>query len=200
MLGRRNRFTRKKLMSEGVAAPATVLEIADGGMTVTHGSEGYVGNTEVILKTRLRVEPPGLPTFEVEQKFRYGQMNIPSAGSVLHVRFDADDHDKIMIDTSAAQLISPRLSEAVGLDLGGLMATVREQQAAGADRAHIADALKAQLGVSGIPVVQFGGVDAESPGEERIRNLERLAALRGSGALTAEEFAAQKAALLAEKP
>jgi hypothetical protein len=199
MLGKRNRFTRKKLMEEGTAAPATVLEISDRGMTVTHGSEGYVGNTEVILKTRLRVEPPGQVPFEVEQKFRYGQMNIPSAGSVLQVRFDADDHDKIMLDDTATPLISPGFG-GTELDLGGLLGTIREQKAAGADRAGMADALMKQLQADGVPVVQMGPTLGQSPEAERIRNLERLAALRDSGALTPEEFDTQKAALLNETP
>jgi hypothetical protein len=199
MLGKRNRFTRKKLMEEGTAAPATVLEISDRGMTVTHGSEGYVGNTEVILKTRLRVEPPGQVPFEVEQKFRYGQMSMPSVGSVLQVRFDADDHDKIMIDDTVTPLISPDFG-GTGLDLGGLLGTIREQKAVGADRGEMADALMRQLQADGVPMVQMGATPGQSPEAERIRNLERLAALRDSGALTPEEFDAQKAALLNERP
>lgn len=199
MFGKRNRFTRKKLMEEGIAAPATVLEISDRGMTVTHGSEGFVGNTEVILKTRLRVEPPGQPPFEVEQKFRYPQLSIPSAGSVLQVRFDPDDHDKIVIDDT----VPPQISASFGgttLDLGGLLGTIREQQASGADRAHMADALKRQLQADGVPFMQVGSAPGQSPEEERIRNLERLAALRASGALTQEEFDTQKARLLGESP
>jgi hypothetical protein len=195
MLGQRNRFTRKKLMEEGTAAKATVLEISEKGMTVTHGSEGYVGNTEVILKTRLRVEPPGEPTFEVHQKFRYGQLNMPSVGSVLAVHFDPDDHDKIMLDPDQP-VISASLSARTGLDLNGLLSTVREARAEGADGAAMAEALRASLGAN-VGVVDLRGSTA-SPEEERIRNLERLAALRDSGALTPEEFAAQKAIVLAD--
>lgn len=198
MLGKLNRFTRKKLMKNGVAAPATVLEISDRGMTVTHGSEGYVGNTELILKTRLRVEPPGQPTFEVEEKFRYGQMNIPAVGSVLHVRFDPDDHDKIMIDEDAAQPLSPAFAAATGLDIGGLLGTIHEQQAAGTDRTAMAAALMAKLNADGVTAMQFGAVPTASADDQRIRNLERLAALRASGALTQAEFDEQKAALLDE--
>jgi hypothetical protein len=199
MLGKRNRFTRKKLMDEGSAAPATVLEISDRGMTVTHGSEGYVGNTEVILKTRLRVEPPGQVPFEVQQKFRYAQMSIPSVGSVVQVRFDPDDHDKIMIDDTATPLISTDFA-GTGLNLGGLLGTIRDQKAGGADRGEMAGALMKQLQADGVPVVQIGGTPEQSPEAERIRNLERLAALRDSGALTSGEFDAQKAALLNETP
>lgn len=187
MLGQLNYFTRKKLRSEGVSAPATVLEIADRGMSVTHGSEGIVGNTEVILKTRLRVEPSGQPSFEVDQKFRYAQLSVPSVGSVLTVVFDPDDHDKLMIDREAMP------AAVAGVDLSGILATVQQARAAGGgDRQAVAEALRASFGGQGVTVL-----NGESPEEERIRNLERLVALRDQGALTPEEFATQKAALLA---
>jgi Short C-terminal domain len=199
MLGRRNRFTRKKLMNEGTAAPATVLEIADDGMAVTHGSDAYVGNTELVLRTRLRVDPPGEPSFEVQQKFRYPQLSIPSVGTVLNVRFEADDHDKIMIDTDSLPAISPTLSAATGLDLNGLLTTIHEQRAAGADRMEMAEALKASLGISADAGVGLRALQG-TPADDRIGNLERLAALHASGALTDEEFAAQKRILLDPPP
>ncbi|MFL5847025.1 MAG: SHOCT domain-containing protein [Solirubrobacteraceae bacterium] len=207
MLGQLNYFTRKKLRNQGVSAPATVLEIADSGMSVTHGSEGVVGNTELILKTRLRVEPLNEPAFEVQQRFRYAQLSIPPVGSKLTVLYDPEDHDKLMIDRDAAPAsvtLNSVTQNGAPIDLGGLLATVQQAKAAGGgDREKIAEALRASLGGQNVTVIdgtQMAGLGggAESPEEERIRNLERLVALRDAGALTPDEFATRKAALLAE--
>ena len=208
MFGQRNHFTRKKLEEHGTSAPATVLEIADRGMTVTNGSEGFVGNTEVILKTRLRVEPPSRPAFEVHQKFRYPQMSIPSAGSRVTVLFDPDDHDKVMIDRDALPMIGGDVMAKIaavsgggarGATLGDILATAQAARSAHpGDSNAMAEAVRASLGVpaAGVFSMPFGA--AQSPEEDRIENLERLVALRDKGALTPEEFAAQKAALLHE--
>lgn len=205
MLGKRNRFTTKKLMEHGTAAPATVLEISERGMTVTNGSEGLISNTEVILKTRLRVEPAGQPAFEVHQKFRYPQLDIPSVGSVLSVRFDPDDHDKLLIDRSAIPQLAGRAGAGLK-DLGSVLSTVQQARAnSDGDINAVAEALRNSFGAQGITVVDAAGMGvaggtqgSRSPEEARIANLERLVALRDSGALTEEEFAAQKASLLAE--
>jgi hypothetical protein len=98
MLGKRNWFTRRHLETEGREAVATVLEIAKRGMAVTTGGGALVSDTEVALTTRLRVEPAGEPAFEVEQRFRYPQLNVPGVGDQITVRYDPADHDKIMID------------------------------------------------------------------------------------------------------
>ena len=81
MFGKPSRRDRRKLETEGRSAAATVLAISDRGMSVTNGNDSIVANTEVVLKTRLRVEPTGEPAFEVEKRFRYPQLSIPSVGS-----------------------------------------------------------------------------------------------------------------------
>jgi hypothetical protein len=208
MLGKQNYFTRKRLKEHGVVAPATVVEISDKAMAVTHGSEGPVSNTELIVKTRLRVEPPGEPSFEVHQKFRYPQLDLPSAGSVLTVRFDPEDHDKVMIDPDARPTGIPGVGTGLGGgvgNLGGILSAVQEARASGgSDPNAVAEALRTSLGAQGIPVFDASSRQQAAPAqppqsreEERIENLERLVALRDKGALTLAEFAAQKAALLA---
>jgi hypothetical protein len=194
MLGKPSRRTRKKLEAQGRTAPAVVLEIADRGMSITSGNDSIVANTEVLLKTKLRVEPTGEPSFEVEKRLRYAQLAIPGVGSVVTVRYDPDDHDSLMIDDSEAGVLDA-MSARTGLDLNGLMSTIRETKAEHpGDRMAMGEALRAQLGV-----VQSGVVFATpAAATDPISRLERLAALHASGALTDAEFAEQKARVLAE--
>jgi hypothetical protein len=100
MLGKPSKRARKKLEERGTKARATVLEIADKGMAITHGQETIVSNTEVARKVRLQVTPDNEPEFEVTQRFRFPQTDIPSAGQVISVIYDPSDHDKIMLDQS----------------------------------------------------------------------------------------------------
>jgi len=196
MLGKPSRRTRRKLEAPGGTAPAVILEIADRGMSITNGNDSIVANTEVLLKTRLRVEPAGEPTFEVEKRLRFAQLGIPGAGSTVTVRYDPEDHNSLMIDDTEAGVLDA-MSARTGLDLNGLMSTIRETKAEHpGDRMAMGDALRAQLGVQG--GVVFATPPAFPPADDQIGRLERLAALHASGALTDAEFAEQKARVLAE--
>jgi hypothetical protein len=212
MLGKPSRRTRKKLEEHGKRAPAVVVEIAERGMSVTSGSGQLVANTEVMLKTKLRVEPEDEPAFEVEERFRYPQLSIPSVGSRLAVIYDPSDHDRIMIDRSpegvAAQFANvPGLQ---GTDLQGLMATVQEAQSQTQDPQELARILQQQLGTNvnvsqqdssgvsfGAPPAGFGA-PAPAPEEDPVDKLAKLAELREKGMLTDAEFESQKARILGE--
>ncbi|MCW2983678.1 MAG: hypothetical protein JWR63_1248 [Conexibacter sp.] len=194
MLGKPSRRARKNLEANGRTAPATVLEISDRGMSITNGNDAIVANTEVLLKTRLRVEPAGEPSFEVEKRLRFAQLAIPGVGSTVTVRYDPGDHDSLMIDVSTAGVMEA-MSARTGLDLGGLMSTIRETKAEHpGDRMAMGDALRAQLGQQNGVVFATPAPAAPDP----IGQIERLAALHASGALTDAEFAEQKARVLAE--
>jgi hypothetical protein len=199
MLGKPSRHLRHKLESEGRTAVATVLAIADHGMSVTTGNDQIAANTEVVLKTHLRVEPTGEPAFEVEQRFRYSQFGVPGVGDKLTVRYDAEDHEKLMIDRSQPVVAVPGAGGAP-LDVSGLLATVQAAKAqAGGDRHAMAEALRASLGGSATIIEGAASAPAAGPAAAEagtIDMLERLAKLRDAGALTPEEFAAQKARLL----
>jgi hypothetical protein len=206
VFGKRSRRTIRDLEDHGTPAPATILEIAEKGMAVTSGADTIVANTEVVLKTRLRIEPVGAPTFEVEQRFRYPQLSVPSQGSRISVVFDPDDHDKVMVDREALPLLSADVLARAGSKgsmLGGILDVA---QAARRDHPGdpdaLADAVRSSLGVpngpdmsvfSGSALAAFG----QPPAVDPIGSLERLVALRDAGVLTPEEFATQKAAVLA---
>jgi len=212
MLGKPSRRTRKKLEEHGKRAPAVVVEIADKGMTVTSGSGQLVSDTEVMLKTKLRVEPEDEPAFEVEERMRYPQLSIPSVGSRLAVIYDPSDHDKVMLDSSpegvASQFVNvPGLE---GTDLKDLMATVEQARAQTNDPQEMARILQQQLGTS-VNVQQqdsrsvaFGtapagfGAPAAQPEEDHVDKLAKLAELREKGMLTDAEFESEKARILGE--
>ena len=196
MLGKPSRRTRKKLAAHGRIASAVVLEISDNGMAITNGSDGLVANTEVLKKARLRVEPEGEAAFEVHQRFRFPQLAVPGVGSHVSVRYDPDDHDQIMIDDSEAAVLET-MSARTGLDLGGLMSTIRDTKADHpGDRQAMQQALLASLGQGtaafGSPLTMPGAV------ADTVSQVERLAALHASGALTDAEFSAAKARILAD--
>jgi hypothetical protein len=100
MLGKPSKRAQKKLEENGTKAQAIVLEIADKGIAVTSGQETIVSNTEVARKVRLKVTPDNEPEFEVSQRFRFPQDEVPSAGQTIAVIYDPSDHDRIMLDQS----------------------------------------------------------------------------------------------------
>jgi len=172
MLGKPSRRTRKRLEEAGKPAMATVVEIAEKGMAVTHGAEGVIGNTELALKTKLKVQPQDEPEFEVEETFRYPQLGVPAVGQQLAVIFDPEDHDKVMLDESQEAQTSAALAGT------GLMAAMQQQQ----------QALNANMGLG------VGPAGSQDP----VDKLEKLQDLKEKGALTDAEFAAQKARILGE--
>jgi len=201
MFGKQSHRDQKNLEEHGRRAEAVVLDIAERGMALTTGSaQGIVANTEVSLKARLRVEPDGEVPFEVDKLFRFPQLSLPSVGSRLSVIYDPDDHDNIMVDRSFGGV------KVAGTDLGSILATVKANSAdPNATRQDLAAALTAQLGLTDSSQFMPGGLSAfgvgsapTPPAADPIEKLEKLGKLRDSGVLTDEEFAAQKAKLLAE--
>jgi hypothetical protein len=213
MLGKLSRRTRKKLEEHGKRAPAVVLEIAERGMSVTSGPAGLVSSTELALKTKLRVEPADEMPFEVEERFRYPQLAVPSVGTRLAVVYDPSDHDKVMIDRSLAGA-AVQFGGATGMqgtDLQSLLSKVEEAQSQTQDPQELARILQQQLGTNvtvsqqdssgatfGAPTAGFGGAASAAPEEDPVDKLTKLAELREKGMLTDAEFESQKARILGE--
>jgi hypothetical protein len=220
MLGKPSKRAQKKLEEHGTRAPATVVEIAERGMAVTSGAEGIVANTEVLLKTTLRVEPPNEPTFDVTKRIRWPQLSIPSAGSKVNVIFDPEDHDELMIDRGAPVVpaipgFTTTSTDSTTINLGGnvmpdlnkMLGAINEARAeSGGDRAKFAEELRENLAEQGItaqsvsagdgPMVLGGFGAPQSPEDQRLARLEQLGKLKASGVLTEEEFEAEKAKIL----
>jgi hypothetical protein len=198
MFGKLSRRTERKLEDHGTHAPATVLAISDRGMSVSHNGGHLVADTEVILKTHLRVEPAGEPSFEVEKRFRYGQLAIPSAGSQVAVIFDPEDHDELMLDPAGpAAGVMATVIPGLG-SVQDLLTTVRSAKAeAGGDREAMGEALRAKFG-GGAAVVGGGAMFGTPP--DPLDELAKLGELHRNGVLTDDEFNAQKSRLLGETP
>jgi hypothetical protein len=187
MLGKPSRRTEKRLQEHGVKASAVVLEIAERGMAVTNGAEGVVANTTLMLKTKLRVEPDGRPAFEVEKRFRYPQLAVPTAGMRVPVVFDPDDTDKIMLDDSSeVHIHSALVSSGISPESMAKVQSITSAAIGGATREELQEMAAAAFQPMPMP-------NAE---QNRLDQLEQLAGLHERGVLTDEEFAAQKAQIL----
>jgi len=213
LLGKPSRRARKKLEEHGKRAPAVVLEIAQRGMTVTTGSSQLVSDTEVMLKAKLRVEPDDEPAFEVEERFRFPQLAIPSVGSRLAVLYDPNDHETLMLDYSpeGAAMQFAGSSGVAGVDVQSLMSKVQEAQGETQDPQELARILQRELRTNvnvqqraDSPQVTFGsgfgapaGAGAQA-GEDPVDKLTKLTELKEKGVLTDAEFEAQKARILGE--
>ncbi|MGZ5420459.1 MAG: SHOCT domain-containing protein [Solirubrobacterales bacterium] len=182
MLGKPSRRTRKRLEEAGKKANATVVEVAEKGTSVTKGAEGVIGNTELALKTTLKVQPEGEPEFEVKTTFRYPQLSVPAAGQALAVIYDPEDHDKIMLDDSPEAQQSAALAGA-GIDAGAI-----------GDAIANAQKMQQQAMQGGGAGMTFGAPAAADP----VAQLEKLQALKEKGALSDSEFEAQKAKILGQ--
>jgi len=211
MLGKLSRRSRKRLETSGRRANATVLAVSDRAMTITTGGGNLVTDTEVAVKVTLRVEPDGEPAFEVQEKFRFPQLALPSAGQRVAVVYDPDDHDTIMIDGDPLAAVDAMLSRSgrppEKIDLVKDLMASAMSGAPSADTQAIATRWAAQHG--GAVVIAPGAMDgttfAGAPGvppaasteQDPVALLSQLASLKDRGLLSDAEFAAQKARVLA---
>lgn len=186
MLGKPSKRARRHLEETGRRAPAQILDVAERGMAITSGPEGLVSSTEVLLKTTLRVEPPGEPAFEVSKRIRYPQLSTPVAGMRVNVIYDPDDHDELMLDDAAS--VGPVK------DIGSLLGAVQAaQQESGGDPQALAAALRESLGANAVST--SAGAFAEP--DDKLDRLEKLGHLRDQGILTEDEFQTEKQKILA---
>ena len=191
MLGKPSKKLKKELEASGKRANATIIEIAEKGMAVTRGAEGVVANTEIALKTHLRVTPDDEPEFEVKKRFSFPQMAVPGAGQTVPVLYDPNDHDKIIVDYSPDAQQNAAFS-AAGIDpnqIGQLMEQAQQMR----DQAG---------GMGQVPGTgQVPGMTPPAPAQPQadpVEQLEKLAKLKESGALTQAEFEAEKAKILSQ--
>ncbi len=167
MFGNVSARLREHLEAKGKRAEATVVKKASRG-TVS-SSDGLAQGT-IALKTTLRVHPVDEPEFEVRKTFKYPQLAVPPEGSRVGVVYDPADHDKIMLDDS------PQASQSAAISAAGLDP----------------ETLATLTGAAG----QAVPMAAPAAQPNRVEQLEKLAAMKQSGALTEKEFEAEKARIL----
>ncbi len=187
MLGKPSKRLMKQLEENGKHANATVVEIAEKGMAVTRGAEGVIGNTELSLKTHLRVQPDDEPEFEVKKRFSYPQLAVPSAGQTVPVIYDPNDHDKIVVDYSPEAQQSAAFT-AAGIDPNQINQLMQQAQQMGGQAAQMPG------GIGQVP----GMTPPAPPQTDSVAQLEKLAKLKESGALTEAEFEAEKAKIIGQ--
>jgi Short C-terminal domain len=177
--------TRKleaELSERGRRAPAEVLDTVVSG-SISTGELAM--QTKAICKLRLRIEPPGEAPFEADVKQQFGQFAIPTPGMRVEALYDPEDRDKIVVatDSPAGTAVPTTVidlrSGAGGAQVGDIV------QRAMADPTKFREEMLAQQAST-----------APAAGGDSLAQLERLAALRQSGALTEEEFEAQKKRVL----
>jgi Short C-terminal domain len=89
-----------ELSKKGRRAFAKVIESERTHYAETLGNPAIVGDTDILWKLVLRVEPDGEPPFEVKVDELFPQLWSPSAGSMFPVLYDPADHSKVMVDRS----------------------------------------------------------------------------------------------------
>src|SRR5262249_52745066 len=187
MLGKPSKRLTKELEANGKRANAVIVEIAEKGMAVTRGADNVVGNTELALKTHLKVQPDDEPEFEVTKRFSFPQLSVPGACDPLPVNYDPQDHDKIIIDNSPEAQQNAAFASA-GVDpnqMSQLMQQAQQLQA---------QARQMETNMPGMG--QMPGMAPQAPAQPQadpVEQLEKLAKLKESGALTGCEFEAEKA-------
>lgn len=99
-------FGRKgKLLKDGAQAEALVLENEMGGTTNSHGARRYA--------LKLRVAFPDGTDGEVScHAWAMSPAIALSVGKIVPVRYDPDDHAKVLVDEPAMDAVRQRAREA----------------------------------------------------------------------------------------
>ena len=151
----------------------------------------------------LVVQADGVPATTIEHSCLAPTKKWPYPGETLPVTFDRTDPDRLKVrwdDVPDSADVSRQQAEALAAQLnqGGAGGSVAS---AGGDVSEIVESLQqqfpgAQIQVGDAQVVSAG--PAEDPGgeDDRLAQLERLAKLKDSGALSAKEFEREKARIL----
>jgi Short C-terminal domain len=209
-------------------APADVLQAQQTQWAVAMGPDQATAETALMWRVHLRVRPHGEEPFEADVDHAFPPSAPPHPGQVLPVHYDPKDHTKVTLDPgegSAAPPANPIIAmieqhlgpeqmaaiERLGMgsveqffqaamaDPRGFAAHIQERAMAAQQAALAAQA--AQGAVGGVaqptasPVVQ---TTPPAPGADPVDLLARLADLRDRGALTPEEFEAQKKRILGQ--
>jgi hypothetical protein len=196
-----NPFTHRKILKNGMPARATI--IARGALDR--------GGSSFNLPMTLHVYVEGLTPYEVKDHWMVKAKDTIALSGSIPVKVDSGDQEKVAIDwdtlrSEYAQHEEARRAALTQQGPVGPNVTIGEPQVIDLSADPQAGAqLQQMLGQMGIHIEQPGAGAAEPsagapqpPGsvDDPIAKLERLAALRASGALTDAEFEEQKRRIL----
>lgn len=174
----------------------------DGTAQVVGSTQPPDNATSSNVNLTLVVQAEGVPAVSVEHSCIAPTSKWPFPGETLPVTFDRSDPSRLKIrwdDVPKSGDVSKQQADALAAAMnqgGGAQAI----QAGGADANAIVEALQqampgAQINVEGGGAAAAAGAPA---GDDRVAQLERLAKLKESGALSDKEFEKEKARILSE--
>jgi hypothetical protein len=172
----------------------------DGVAQVVGSTQPPDSATSGNVNLTLVVQAEGVPASTIEHSCLAPTKKWPYPGETLPVTFDRTDPDRLKVrwdDVPDSADVSKQQAEALAAQLnqGGGGSVV----SSGGNVNDIVEALQqampgAQIQVGDGQVAAGGGTDAGD--DDRLAELERLAKLKESGALTEEEFEREKARIL----
>ena len=210
MLGHPSRKTLKILDERGVTAPATLREVERGSWAMNlHGSDPRPEATEFRCRVVLDVVPEGAEPFSVETHIAFPQTAIPQPGWGAQVKYDPEDHSRIVLVTDPVPSFGAMGGMAAGDGSGDMASQMMDlmKMALGgaspdeiAQRAQAIDGAVVQSSSVDIPLAGATPASAAVPqaagGDDMASQLERLAALHQAGQLTDDEYTKAKQQLL----
>ena len=217
----------RELRKNGRRALAEVMEVQRTHVAETRGDPALIGNTQILWKFVMRVEPEGESSFEAKVNEMLPQTWSPTAGSWFPVLYDPRDHSKVVVDHSdeGNRILDEEMSkERVDIRVARMRASgqdvIADRYAAIHDPAlglfrddnlssdpderqkqleERRAKIKEMMGGQPIPTGGQPAQPLDAAGvAARADALVKLADLRDRGALTDEEFQAQKKKLLGE--
>ena len=175
-----------------------IKDPVDGVAQVVGSTQPPDSATSGNVNLTLVVQADGVPATTIEHSCLAPTKKWPYPGETLPVTFDRTDPDRLKVrwdDVPDSADVSKQQAEALASQLnqgGGSVVS------SGADVSGVVEALQqampgAQIQVDGGRVASGAG---GGTGDDRLEELERLAKLKESGALTQEEFEREKARIL----
>jgi hypothetical protein len=204
MFGRRHR----EEAGLSAAARAEVLAAEAIQVAVTVAPSPVVENTEQMWKLRLRVTPEDADPFDVDLEQALPQLEQPRAGQKVMVRFDPEDHSRVVLDRGDSGRAAA-IAEQITSRLDPQQEAMLEKFTGGSVQDLISEAMADPQGFAARmqeraraaqkdAMAQADGAMAHEPPEDPVDLLARLADLHDRGVLTDEEFQAQKKRILGE--
>src|SRR5262245_29083933 len=174
----------------------------DGTAQVVGGTQPPDSATSANCNLNLVVQAEGFPATSIEHSCIAPTKKWPWPGTTLPVTFDRADPDRLKIRWDDI----PDTADAAKQQADALAAAMNQgggQGAAGGgqDVSGIVEALQQAMPGANIQVGGAGATGAPaapSDDDDRVAQLERLAKLKESGALTDEEFEREKARILGQ--
>jgi hypothetical protein len=176
----------------------------DGTAHVVGSSQPPDSASSSNVNLNLVVQAEGVPATSIEHSCIAPTKKWPWPGSDLPVTFDRADPDRLKIrwdDIPETGDVAAQQAEALAQQLNQGGGTAPMQMPASGDVSELVETLQkqfpgAQIQVDNSNTVPGAPAPASGGEDDRVAQLERLAKLKESGALTEQEFEREKARIL----